>query len=84
MLVAIGILFVVGLPDAVAVEPPFPTIVLMGPKDENNHVGQLLAHADSFWYLIDKRGTVLAILDSAVENVRVSHKGSQRNSSVHR
>jgi hypothetical protein len=78
---AIAILFTIGFLQAatfaaIASEPPVPKVELIR-NEETNVEGDLLAHTEGFWYVLEPNGEILSIPDDEVHEARVlSHSSS--------
>jgi hypothetical protein len=75
LLKAIAILFTIGFLQATIIaafapEPPVPRVEL-NRKEDTRVEGDLLAHAEGFWYILKLNGDVLAIPDGDVQDARV-------------
>ena len=54
---------------AIKSEPPLPAVGVAGSTSID---GDLLAHVDGFWYVFDEQGTLVAIPDEEVTEVRIT------------
>lgn len=73
--------FIVGLPTALWVRPPFPQVIITRKSEANVHPqtpqhvqGHLVTHRDGFWHLFDEDMELLSIPDEQVSAVRTVRK----------
>ena len=69
--------FIVGVPAAIAVDPPLPRVRITGQPGTNiegvsNPInGHLVTHSDGFWYFFDENDELLSIPDDKVLVARI-------------
>jgi hypothetical protein len=72
--------FIVGIPSAIALDPPLPLVTLTTQVDAATKEaspslrGHLVTHSDGFWHLFDANDELLSIPDEQVLAVRVIRK----------
>lgn len=80
---AMAILFTMGFLQAatfaaIAADPPVPRVELIRNEDTNVE-GDLLAHAEGFWYVLKPDGEILSIPDDEVHEARVLSQSSSKS-----